>query len=196
MAQIDELIPDGLTAEEWDTAHRRVWAYLAALGVRHEFLLHRCVSQIMQHCESRLAEGAPSDVVSMAANEVEQQVVDWFRSLLAIASDDPIGQDAAVISLRGRLAMLLADMPTHWHGVFLTDPPWPEAFVRSVRESYLEAVPSLLRGHMTAPPLDLGRVPQLADRALRTIDRTFWLRMTLLWGGSAALFVFLFWLTR
>lgn len=196
MARTDEMIPDGITPEAWDAAYRRVSAYLAALGVRHEFLRHRLVQQVMDRCAARLAVDGAQEPVQAATDEIERQILDWFRAVLGIAPDADVACEPSPLSLRGRLAMLLASHPTHWHGVFLTDPPWPEDFVRTVRASYLEAVPALRLGRMAGPPLDLGRVPQLADQALRTLDRSRWLRVLLLWGGFAALFGFVFWFTR
>jgi len=198
MARINDVIPAGLTAEEWDAAYRRVWAYLTALGVRHEFQLHLLVQQVMERCAVRLSAGPAQHAVQVATDETERLVLDWFQAVLGIAPSDvaAIG-DPAQLSLRGRLAMLLADMPAPEHnGIFLSDPPWPEAFVRLVRASYVEAVPALRLGQVTSPPLALGLVPQLADRALRTMDRLRWLRVLLLWGLFAAFFGFVFWLTR
>lgn len=196
MARLDELIPPGVSAEEWDAAHRRVWAYMAALGVRHEFLLHRRVQQVMERCAERLAGGAAQDPVHTAALEVEHQVLNWYRAVLDIAPSEDGTSDPAEVSLRGRLAMLLADLPARWHGIFLSDPPWPAEFVQAVRSSYLDAVPALRHGHMGGPTLDLGRLPQLAEKALITLDRARWLRVILLVMGFAALFGFVFWSTR
>jgi hypothetical protein len=196
MARTEELILPAVTAEEWNGAYRRVGAYLSALGVRHEFLLYRLVQQVMDRCAARIEAGDSRDVAQAATAEVERQVLDWFRAVLGIESSAHSNCDPDEISLRGRLAMLLAEMPAYWHGVFLTDPPWPEEFVQAVRSSYLEAVPALSMGRMDCPPLDLGRVPQLADKALCKIDRTPWLRLFLLWAAFAALFGFVFWFTR
>ena len=196
MASNVELIPPGVTAEDWDAAYRRVRAYLAALGVRHEYLLHRRVQQVMERCTARLAARGAQEPVHGAATEVERQVLDWFRAVLDVAPADEAAADPAELSLRGRLAMLLADLPERWHDVFLSDPPWPEEFVQAVRSGYLEAVPDLRHGRMGGPSLDLGRVPQFAEKALLTIDCTRWLRLIVLWLGFAAFFGFVFWSTR
>ena len=196
MVHLDELIPPGISVDDWDAAHRRVWAYLAALGVRHEFLLHRHVQDVMARCATRMAADSRLDALQAATDEVDRTVLAWFRAVLGAAGVVIRDEDLGSLSLRGRLAMLLVDLPRHWAGVFLADPPWPADFVKAVRACYIEGVPAMRLGHMTGPPLELGLVPQLADKALQTIDHTRWLRIVLLWGGFAVLFLFIFWFTR
>jgi hypothetical protein len=182
MARIAELIPPGVTAESWDDAHRRVWSYLAALGVRRDFLLHRLVQRVMDRTAGHIENGDTRPPVTIASKEVEEEVAEWFRLLLEVDQGDILE-----ISLRGRLALLLAEMPQRWHDQFLSGPPWPDAFVKAVRESYLDVLPELRAGKMDSPALKLGDIPSLADKALRGLDRVRALRSMLIWSCALAL---------
>lgn len=191
MDGLADLIPPGVSAEAWDRAHRRVWAYLAALGVRHDFQLHRLVQRLMERVRQGIASGDRRPPEAIAGEAVEAELVGWFKALLG--GD---GADAAEMSLQGRLALILAETPCRWHALLLTDPPWPVEFVRAVRESYLEAVPELRLGRMECPGLELGAIPRLADSVLRGLDRMEWVKWTLIWFGLIASFVLIFYLTR
>lgn len=189
MDRFDALIPPGVTAAAWDQAHRRVWAYLAALGVRHDFLLHRLVQRLMERVKQCVEQGDERHPVLIASERVEEELADWFKNLLGIEDSD-----AAEVSLQGRLALILAELPHHWHVLLLTDPPWPDEFVMAVRESYLVAVPELCLGRMDSPGLDLGAIPRMADSVLRGLDRLRWVKWTLFWlllGAFAALIIYL-----
>lgn len=189
--ELAELMPPGVTAEAWDRAHRRVWAYLAALGVRHDFLLHRLVQRLMEEVRQDIESGDARPPEAIAGEAVEAELAGWFKALLGGE-----GVDGDEISLQGRLALLLAETPCRWHALLLTDPPWPGKFVRAVRESYLEAVPELRLGRMECPVLELGAIPHLADSVLRGLDRLHWVKWSLIWLGLIASCVLIFYLTR
>ena len=192
MDRFAELIPPGgVTAEAWDQAHRRVWAYLAALGVRHDFLLHRLVQRLMARVQRGIEQGDARPPVVIASEKVEEALAGWFSALLGLED-----ADVAEVSLQGRLALILADTPHRWHGLLLTEPPWPDEFVLAVRESYLVAVPKLCLGRMDSPRLDLGAIPRLADSVLRGLDRLRWVKWTLFWLGLGAGLALLIYLTR
>lgn len=176
MDRLTEWTPPGVTAEAWDQAHRRVWAYLAALGVRHDFQLQRLVQRIMERVNDGIERGDTRPPVVIAIENVETELAGWFRRLLEI--EDP---DVAEVSLRGRLALLLAQTPHRWTILLFSDPPWPHEFVMAVRESYLEVVPGLWLGRMDSPGLELGTIPRLADSVLRGLDRLHGVKWALFW---------------
>ena len=185
------LIPPGVTTEAWNQAHRRVWAYMAALGVRHDFQLHRLVQHVMERVKSCIEQGDTRPPLVIAIENVEAELVDWFKLLLGIEN-----ADLAEISLQGRLALILAATPNRWHGLLLTDPPWPDEFVMAVRESYLKAVPELWLGRMEHPLLELGTIPRLADSVLRGLDRLRWVKWTLFWLVTIASLALMIHLTQ
>jgi hypothetical protein len=96
-----------------------------------------------------------------------------------------------MLSTRGRLALLLADMPGKWQDQFLRPGPWPSEFVASMRESFFRAGPDFQLTKMTPRPLDLGPITTLTN-----FGKLPYVRMALAWGFFALLLVLVFWLTH
>ncbi len=61
---------------------------------------------------------------------MERLVTEWFTEVLK----EPPPDAGLTMSTRGRLALLLADMPCRWQDQFLRPGPWPEEFVTAMRE--------------------------------------------------------------
>ncbi len=61
----------------------------------------------------------------LAAEEMDRLVTEWFAEVL----QSPPTKADQMLSTRGRLALLLADMPGKWQDQFLRPGPWPEEFV-------------------------------------------------------------------
>jgi hypothetical protein len=72
--------------------------------------------------------------------------------------------------------MLLADVPGRWQEIFLTPGPWPEGFVKAMRESYLRAGPDFQISRMQPRPLDFGPI-----HTLTTLNKRPYLKMVLVW---------------
>ena len=96
-----------------------------------------------------------------------------------------------MLSTRGRLALLLADMPGKWQEQFLRPGPWPEEFVTAMRETFFRAGPDFQLSKMTPRPLDLGPIATLTN-----LGRMPYFRMALVWSLFALLLVAIFWLTH
>lgn len=190
MGEADGGISNAMTSSEYDESYRRVNAYIAALGVHQEFLRNQLVHRVMERTFDETKPGERASL-EIAIREVEQETFSWLSRVLAISQDQ-----TEEISLRGRLALLLADFPGKWQELFLADPPWPEDFVRAMRESYLNAVPHFYTGSMVDRPLELGYIPRLAEVTLLTLEKTRWLRLILLWGGFIGFFALLFYYSR
>ena len=89
-----------------------------------------------------------------------------------------------MLTTRGRLALLLADMPGRWQEQFLRPGPWPQEFVSAMRETYFRAGPDFQLSKMAPRPLDLGPITTLTN-----LGRLPYLRMTLVWTLFALLLV-------
>jgi hypothetical protein len=96
-----------------------------------------------------------------------------------------------MLSTRGRLALLLADMPGKWQDQFLHPGPWPQEFVEAMRESFFRAGPDFQLSKMTPRPLDLGPITTLTN-----LGKIPYVRIALVWLGYALLLVAIFWLTH
>lgn len=173
---------------QWDLAWQRVASHLGALGLRNKLVLTRKVSEVMARTEERWRKDRTQSPDALAGVLIEEMVVAWLREALELGDGFP-----TEVSRRGRLALLLLDMPGHWQHAFLSPPPWPEDFVTALRRVYPSTGPEFRRSQMIARPLELGTVPNLANRALRGLEKVPRLRSALLvlliFGTAAALFL-------
>jgi hypothetical protein len=177
----------GRPLEEWNDAYTRVESYLHALRVRNKVLLGRLVIHVLKRAMKRAPLETNRSATELAAEEMDHVVTEWFAQVL---SEAPTGTDQR-LSTRGRMALLLADMPGKWQDQFLRPGPWPEEFVTRMRETYLRAGPDFQLSKMTPRPLDLGPVTTLTN-----ISRLPYVRMVVIWLLFAAALVALFVLTH
>ncbi len=147
----------GRPLEDWNAAYAKVQSYFHALRVRNEVLLNRLVIHVLKRAMRRAPQEPQRQVTELAAEEMDQVVTEWFAQVL---QESPAGTDH-MLSTRGRLALLLADMPGKWQEQFLRPGPWPEQFVSAMREAYLRAGPDFQLAKMAPRPLDLGPIATL-----------------------------------
>jgi len=177
----------GRPLEEWNAAYAKVESYFHALRVRNKVLL----GQLVIHVLKRAMQRAPSEpqrlATELAAEEMDRVVTDWFAQVL---QGPPAGADQ-LLSTRGRLALLLADMPGQWQDQFLRPGPWPEEFITAMRENYLRAGPDFQLSQMTPRPLDLGPIATLTN-----FSRLPYAKMAAIWAAFALVLVVIFILTH
>jgi hypothetical protein len=175
---IEGAVPDqpgrlaGRPLEEWNAAYAKVESYFHALRVRNRVLLGRLVIYVLQRAMRRAPQEPRRLASELAAEEMDHVVTEWFGQVL---SESPTGTDQ-MLSTRGRLALLLADMPGEWQDQFLRPGPWPEAFVERMRDAYLRAGPDFQLAKMAPRPLDLGPIATLTG-----FGRLPYVRMVLTW---------------
>lgn len=150
---------------EWEEAYAAVEAYLQALRLRNRLLVAELVRAILWRASARRAgePGVPARVLAM--EEALAEIARWTQEVL----DEPL--ENRRLAARGRLALLLAEMPGKWQGVFLTPAPWPPAFVESMRKSYLAAGPRFAQLTMVPKPLELNAIGSGAAQWWETMDR-------------------------
>ena len=173
----------GRSLDEWNAAYSKVESYFRALRVRNKVLLGRVVVQVLQRAMARAALEPQRSATELAAEEMDHVITEWFGAVLQQA---PTGTDQ-MLSTRGRLALLLADMPGKWQDQFLNPGPWPKEFIDRMRESYLRAGPDFQLSKMTPRPLDLGPIATLTN-----ISRLPYVRMLALWIFFGLLLVAVF----
>jgi hypothetical protein len=149
----------GRSLEEWNAAYAKVESYFHALRVRNKVLLGRLVIHVLKRAMRRAPHEPQRPATELAAEEMDHVVTDWFAQVL---DQPPTGTDQ-MLSTRGRLALLLADMPGRWQDQFLRPGPWPEEFVSAMRKTYLQAGPDFQLSKMTPRPLHLGPITTLAN---------------------------------
>ena len=148
----------GLPLEDWNAAYVKVENYFHALRVRNKLLLGQLVQRVIDRAMDRAPAEPDRSATQLAAEEMDRLVTGWFSEVL----QTPEKADQT-LSTRGRLALLLADMPGKWQEQFLRPGPWPEEFTTAMREAYLRAGPDFQLSKMTPRPLDLGPITTLTN---------------------------------
>ena len=188
-----KILPDvsgeiaGRSLDEWNAAYVKVENYFHALRIRNKPLLGQLVLRVLERAQRRAPAEPKRSATELAAEEMDKIVTGWFAEVLQTS---PAGTDQ-MLSTRGRLALLLADMPGKWQDQFLHPGPWPQEFVDSMRESFFRAGPDFQLSKMTPRPLDLGPITTLTN-----LGKIPYVRIALVWLGYALLLVAIFWLTH
>jgi len=177
----------GRSLEEWNAAYVKVENYFHALRIHNKPLLGQLVLRVLERAQRRAPAELKHSATELAAEEMDKLVTGWFAEVLQTS---PVGTDQ-MLSTRGSLALLLADMPGKWQDQFLRPGPWPQEFVASMRESFFRAGPDFQLSKMTPRPLDLGPITTLTN-----LGKIPYVRIALVWTGYALLLVAVFWLTH
>jgi hypothetical protein len=177
----------GRSLEEWNAAYVKVENYFHALRIRNKPLLGQLVLRVLEQAQKRAPLELQRSATELAVEEMERLVTSWFAEVLQTS---PTNADQ-MLSTRGRLALLLADMPGKWQDQFLRPGPWPEEFVGGMRETFLLAGPDFQLSKMTPRPLDLGPITTLTN-----LGKYPYVRMAAVWLLFALLLIALFWITH
>lgn len=177
----------GRPLEEWNAAYAKVESYFHALRMQNKVLLGQLVLHVLDRALLRVPTEPARSIPQLAAEEMDHVVTEWFAQVL---QQPPTGADQ-MLSTRGRLALLLADMSGKWQDQFLRPGPWPEEFVSAMREAYLHAGPDFQLSQMTPRPLDLGAITTLTN-----FSRLPYFKMVAIWIVFALLLVGIFILTH
>jgi hypothetical protein len=177
----------GRSLEEWNAAYVKVENYFHALRVRNKALLGQLVLRVLERAMRRAPAEPDRPTTELAAEEMDRIVTEWFAEVL----QSPPTKTDYTLSTRGRLALLLADMPGKWQEQFLRPGPWPEEFTGAMRETFLRAGPDFQLSKMTPRPLDLGPITTLTN-----LGRMPYARMIMVWTLFALLLILVFILTH
>jgi hypothetical protein len=177
----------GRPLDEWNAAYAKVESYFHALRIRNKVLLGRLVIHVLKRAMGRASQEPQLSATELAAEEMDLVVTEWFGQVLQEA---PVGANH-MLSTRGRLALLLVDMPGKWQEQFLHPPPWPEEFIKAMREAYLRAGPDFQLAKMAPRPLDLGPIATLSNLSMLPFRK-----MIFVWFLLMLLFVVLFVVTH
>ena len=163
----------------WDEAFLRVESYLRAHQIESRLVLNRLVVEIIRAAKAvaDTPASAAIDPVSLAMREAERRTTEWFARVLGDAADP----DDERLGTRGRIALVMADVPARWPQHFLAATPPPTELVEAMRAAYLEAGPELELTRMVPRPLDFGPIANVADEAWKTFTRWPILRAVLGW---------------
>jgi hypothetical protein len=182
--------PDDPLDDAWEEAYAMVEGYYSALRIRNRLLLSRIIALILRRAARRLPNEPQRKPAELAMQEALTVVADWFQRVLAMELPDQR------LAARGRLALLIADMPGRWQRWFLRDSDWPEEFVAKMRSSYLAAGPAFQNRTMTPQKLHLPAVVTAANQGWEALGQRPWTRKLIalaIWGAIAAAIGLLLW---
>ena len=182
--------PEDPLDDAWEEAYAMVEGYYSALRIRNRLLLSRIIALILRRAARQLPNEPHRKPAELAMQEALNVVADWFQRVLAIELPEQR------LAARGRLALLLADMPGRWQKWFLRDADWPEEFVAKMRSSYLAAGPAFKERTMTPQGLDLPAVVTVANKGWEAIGQRAGMRTlvaVMFWGAIAAAIGLLLW---
>jgi hypothetical protein len=177
----------GRPLEEWNAAYVKVENYFHALRIRNKPLLGQLVLRVLERAQRRAPNELNRSATELAAEEMDHLVTEWFSEVL----QTPPTKADQTLSTRGRLALLLADMPGKWQEQFLRPGPWPEEFVSAMRENFLLAGPDFQISKMVPRPFDLGPITTLTN-----LGKIPYFRMAFIWTLFVLLLVAIFFLTH
>jgi hypothetical protein len=177
----------GRSLDEWNAAYAKIENYFYALRIRNKTLLGQMVLRVLDRAMTRAPNEPDHSTTQLAIEEMDRLVHEWFAEVLQI----PPERRDRTLSTKGRLALLLADMPGRWQDQFLRPGPWPDEFVSAMRESYLRAGPDFQISKMTPRPFDLGPLT-----TLQNFSQLPYIRMVLVWVLFILLFILIFRLTH
>jgi len=177
----------GRPLHEWNAAYEKVEHYFKALRVENKLLRGQLVSKVLDRAMHRAPRETQISTMVLALEEMEGVITDWYAEVL----DEPVEKTNALLSTRGRLALLLADMPGRWQDQFLKSGPWPDEFVGAMRAGFLKARPDFQFSEMTPRPLELGAITSLTN-----LGNLPYFRVLFIWISFAFFLVVLFRLTH
>lgn len=178
MNQASDTLPPAGT--DWDEAFLRVESYLRAHQIESRLVLNRLAREIISAAFIQyrtLQKPQDTDPVAMAMQLAERRMEAWFARVLGDAADP----NDERLGTRGRIALVMADVPARWPQYFLSEAEPPEELVSAMRTAYLEAGPELDLSRMVPRPFDFGPIANAADEAWRTFARWPVLRVLLAW---------------
>lgn len=176
--------------DDWEEAYAAVEAYLRSLRLRNRLLIADLVRSTLQRAAARKTNEPERAARVLAMEEVLGAVADWTKTVL----DAPL--ENRRLAARGRLALLLADMPGKWQGVFLTPAPWPAEFSDAMKTSYLAAGPDFARLSMHQKPLEFNALGAGAAQWRETMDRSPIIRYVFLTLVGALILYALWYFTK
>lgn len=179
------------TLEDWNNAYVRVEDYLRAHRIHNRLHASGLILKVLGQAAVRHAENPSLDPTTLAAEEIERMMDEWFANVL-----DERDQPHERIAIDGRVALLLCDGPQKWPYAFLEEPEVPADFVESMRAGALTAGPDMAVSSMVPRPIDLGPIPEAAGETLETFERLPMLRTFFLWLLFSGVLAAIFYATR
>ena len=179
------------TMEAWNAAYVRVEDYLRAHRIHNRLHQSRLIQTVLERAAKRHAENPTLDPTTVAAEEIELLMDQWFAEVLEIKD-----RQHQRIAIEGRVAMLLCDGPQQWPYAFLDPSQIPVDFATAMRASSIKAGPDMTVSSMVPRDIDLGPITEAAGETLERMEKWPLLRLVLLWALFLGALLGIFFVTR
>jgi hypothetical protein len=135
----------------WDEAFLRVESYLRAHHLESRVLLNQITTEIIRDAYQKSLAAPGEEPVAIAMRATHARIGAWF----ARAGNNGDWSDERVRA-RGRLALVLKNLPGNNASRFLSNDPVPSALPAILEDGVLRAGPELRLTNMSATPLEFG----------------------------------------
>lgn len=182
-------LPPPPATPAWDEAFLRVESYLRAHRIESRVLLNQRAAEIIASARVLAQENPDAPPVTLAMQVAHARIGEW----LARAAGTNDWADGRVRA-RGRLALLLADVPRRCPEQFLTG-PIPEDVRVAMVSVELEAGPEVRLSRMPNAPLEFPLAAAVEENWV-TFSRSAFLRGVTSWIFLAGLLGMAWYATR
>lgn len=179
------------TADQWNAAFIRVEDYLRAHRVHNRLQQITILQKVIARAAARHEQNPSLDPTTLAAEEVDRMMDDWFGELLG---DKNLPHER--IAVEGRVALLLSDGVERWPYAFLDEQHVPAEFAREMQRRSIQAGPDMTVTSMVPRPIELGALTEVAGQTFEQIEKWPILRVTLLWALFLSVMALVFYATR
>ena len=135
----------------WDEAFSRVESYLRAHHLDGRVHLNRLVTEIIQDAHRQLRRNPDEEPVRAAMHAAHARIGAWFARVGSL--DDWADESVRV---RGRLALVLADLPGHGSHCFLSEDTALPSFAAALAADGFQPGPELRFSNMPPATLEFG----------------------------------------
>lgn len=187
MDTIKAAIPE---TESFDDAYTKVEHYLIALQIKNRRILSKLVYLILENTAKKHSLNPESNITTLAMQEAHRLTSEWCEKILGMKFTHSVG-----IPARGKLAMLLSDIPNKWVKQFLSEGPVPQELVDSMRKAYLSSGPDFQLKRMPHRALELNSAGSILAETFKFVNKIPYGKL-IIYLIIIALFLLLFYLTR
>ncbi len=179
------------TPDQWNAAFIRVEDYLRAHRVHNRLQQITILERVIARAAARHAENPSFDPTTLAAEEIDRMMDEWFGELLG---DKNLPHER--IAVEGRVALLLTEGVERWPYAFLDEKQVPPDFAEEMRRRSIQAGPDMTVTSMVPRAIELGALTEVAGQTFEQIEKWPILRVILLWAVFLSALALVFHATR
>jgi hypothetical protein len=193
MDSLTPFSPEWGEIDEWNDAYEKLENYLRAHGVESQLYRAQLITTILGRVNDREG-GHPvtSPISALAIIETNLLLNEWF----SIIMNQPVKMDGKYAKVDGRVALYLCNSSTRWPYAFLQTHHVPPEMAAAMRDGLMHTGPELQVSSMVPRPIDLGRLPSIADDAFTALHRAPLIKTLIGWAIFLGVLLYLFWYTR